>query len=147
MPDSKVRHSLVKLLVATIVLVLLTVICFGDIDPGLRGTIATFVAVVAFPVSLLLGIDASRVIKREMPGHRSISLLGKALALPQAIMGTVLVGFAVAYPVFGIRELVSDISNDVMPALPVVRICIAALSFTVGVHYVREGLGLKKRNK
>ncbi len=147
MSASKVRQSLVKLLVAIIVLVLLTLICFGDIDPGLRGTIATFVVVVVFPVSLLLGIDASRVIKREMPGQRSLRLLGKALALPQAIMGTVLVGFAVVYPLFGIRELVSDISNGVMPALPVVRICIAAFSFIVGLHYVREGLGLTKRNK
>jgi hypothetical protein len=145
MPAS-VRKALIKLLIATIVLAMLVLLCFADINGGLKGVLIVFIIILAFPITLLIGIDASRAIKRDLPSHKSLRLLGRFLAFPQAIMGTVLIGFAVVYPLFGVRELADDVSKGSTPVLPLVRLVIAALSFCVGLHYVREGLGLRKRS-
>jgi hypothetical protein len=140
-----VRKALTKLLIATIVLAMLVLLCFADINGGLKGVLIVFIIILAFPITLLIGIDASRAIRRDLPSHKSLRLLGRFLAFPQAIMGTVLIGFAVAYPLFGVRELADDVSKGSIPVLPLVRLIIAALSFCVGLHYVREGLGMRKQ--
>jgi hypothetical protein len=140
-----VRNALIKLLIATIALAMLVLSCFADINGGLQAVLIIFIVILAFPITLLIGIDASRAIRQELPSHKSLRLLGRVLAFPQAIMGTVLIGFAVVYPLFGLRELADDVSRGSAPVLPLVRLIIAALSFFVGLHYVREGLGIRKR--
>jgi hypothetical protein len=142
-----VRRALIKLLVATAVLAGLSLLCFADINGGLKGVLAVAIVILAFPITLLLGIDASRVIKREVPNHKSLRLMGRFLAFPQAVMGIILVGFAVAYPLFGLREAMDLISIGRFPAFPLAFTLIAALSFGVGLHYIREGLGFKKGDK
>jgi hypothetical protein len=145
MHDPNVRIALVKLLVASMILAGLVISCFFDSAGGLKGLVIFFIIVLAFPVTLLIGIDASRTIKREMPAHKSLRMLGRLLAFPQAILGTVLVGFSLVYPVLGVRELVHDVSNGKTPILALAGLFVAALSFGLGLHYVREGLGISMR--
>lgn len=141
-----VRKALIKLFVATILLAMLVLLCFADINGGLKGVLIVFIIILAFPVTLLIAIDASRAIKRDLPSHKSLRVVGRLLAFPQAIMGTVLIGFSVVYPLFGVRELVDDVSMGSAPVSPLVRLVIAALGFSVGLHYIREGLGIRKRS-
>jgi len=144
MPVS-VRKAVIKLLIATLVLATLILLCFADINEGLKGVLIVFIIILAFPITLLIGIDASRTIRRDLPSHKSLRLLGRFLAFPQAIMGIVLIGFAVVYPLFGVRELADDLARGTSPVMPLARLVIAILGFCVGLHYVREGLGMRRR--
>lgn len=141
-----IRRALTKLLISTAFLVALASACFMDINGGLKGVLIVVIVILAFPITLLIGIDASRVIKREVPSHKSLRLLGSVLTLPQAIMGTVLVSFGAVYPVFGVNQLIHDVRDGRSSLITLVRILVAGLAFLAGIHYVREGLGLKKRN-
>lgn len=144
MRSSPVKRALSKLLIAVIVLTSLVVSCFVNRLGDLRGLIISFVVVLALPITVLIGIDASRVIKRETPSHKRISLLGRILAFPQAVMGAILLGFSVAYPVFGIHELLHGPWNGRLPWLPIGGLFFAALGFSLGLYYIREGLEIKK---
>lgn len=146
MARSTIQSSLIRLLLGTIVLVLLISACFTHIDQDLRAPIIVLVVVVAFPVTLLLGVDASRVIKREMPNHKKLRVLGRVLALPQAVLGTVLVAFSLIYPIFGIRQILNSAQRG-GSILPAFGIAIAAFGFGLGVHYIREGLDIKHRGE
>lgn len=145
MRPSPVRKALAKLLIATIVLSSLIVSCFVNSIGDLRGFIIFLVVVPVFPVTVLIGIDASRVIRRETPFHKQVSLLGRMLAFPQTVMGTILLGFSVVYPVFGIHELLYGPKDGRLPWLPVGGIGFAAISFSLGLYYIREGLGMRKK--
>jgi hypothetical protein len=68
-----VRKALIKLLVATSILAALILSCFIDSVGDARGLIVFFIVVLGFPITLLTGIDASRVIKREAPKHKSLA--------------------------------------------------------------------------
>jgi hypothetical protein len=138
---------LIKLLIATIVLVGLVFFWLTDTSGGLQGFAAVAIVILAFPITLLIAIDAARVIRREEPGHRSLRVLGNFLAFPQAILGTILIGFGAAYPVFGVRDLIHDLNAGSAPIFPIVRLIVAALMFVVGLRYFREGLGLKGRGR
>jgi len=145
MRSSPVRKALLKLLIATIVLAALVVSCFVNRVGDLRGLIGFVIVVLAFPITLLIGIDASRVIKKDSPSHKQIQLLGRILAFPQAVLGVVLLGFSVVYPVFGIHELLYGPRNGRLHWLPIGGIGFAAISFSLGFYYVREGLGMNRK--
>jgi hypothetical protein len=147
MQQREVRTALTKLLVSSIVLFGLVILCFADIDRAIRGFLIVFIAILAFPITLLYAIDASKVIRRAAPDHKSLTIFGRILAFPQAIMGIVLIAFSVVYPIFGVHELIVDISNGHAAALPIVRLVIAVLSFLLGLRYVREGLGIEKKGQ
>jgi len=132
---------MVKLLVSVAILAALLMTCFLDIDTNLRGVIIGLIGVLAFPITLLLGIDASRTIKRVKPAQATARIAGVVLGFPLAIMGTILLGFSIVYPIFGVRELWKALSGGGEPILPLIRLFIAAMSFVVGLHYVREGFG------
>lgn len=140
-----VTKALIKLLLSVCVLAALVFSCFSDINGGLKGVLAVFTVVLAFPITLLIGLDASRAIKREAHAGTSVRVLGRLLAFPQAIMGVVLIGFSVTYPVFAIHELVGGSADKAPLFVPAAGLGIAALGFVVGMHYVREGLGIKER--
>lgn len=142
---SPVRKALSKLLVATIFLTALIGSCFVNRIGDLRGLIIFLIVVFVFPITVLIGIDASRVIKKETPSHKRIGLLGRVLAFPQAVMGTILLGFSVVYPVFGIHELLYGPNDGRLPWLPIGGIGFAAISFSLGLYYIREGLEMKKK--
>jgi hypothetical protein len=142
--DRKIRKALIKLLVSTIVLAALLSLCLTDINGGLKGVLIVFIIILAFPVTLLIGIDASRVIQRERSTRKSLTILARLLGFPEAIMGTVLIGFSVAYPLFGVRELLEDLANGMPPWLPAGRLALAALGFVAGLRYMRRGLALEK---
>jgi hypothetical protein len=141
--NTSARNALIKLLVATMVLAALLLTIFADVDGGLQAVFIIVTVVLAAPIALLIGIDASRTIRRENPAHKSLRSLGRFLAFPQAIFGTVLVGFSVAYPIFGVRELINDMEAHESSLIPLARLLFAAFAFVVGLHYLREGLGLR----
>jgi hypothetical protein len=141
---SRVHKSLIKLLAAAVVLATLVALCFVESIGDLRGLIVFFMVVLGFPITLLLGVDASRTIKREIPSHRSLSILGRLLAFPQAVLGTILLGFSLVYPVFEVPAVIHDLSGGRVPVLGLSGLAMAAVGFAVGMHYIREGLGLEK---
>jgi hypothetical protein len=140
MQNSRISKSLVKFGCASAVLAALMFACLLDSIGDLRGVIVFVIIVLIFPITLLLGIDASKVIKREAPLGKSMRRLGWLLGFPQAVMGTILIAFGLVYPLFGIRELIDELSIGRMPILPIVRIGSAFLAFVLGQHYLREGL-------
>ena len=119
----------------------LILICLLDSLGDLRGLIIFVIVVLVFPITLLLGIDASKAIKLEAPADKGMRTIGWLLGFPQAIMGTILIAFGVVYPFFGIHELMDDLSMKRVPILPIVRIGTAFLFFVLGQRYLREGLG------
>jgi hypothetical protein len=140
MRDSRIRNSLIKFGCASAVLAALMFARLFDSVGDLRGLIVFVVIVLIFPVTLLLGIDASKVIKREAPSGNTMRRVGWLLGFPQAIMGTILIAFGVVYPLFGIHELMAELSTKRVPILPIVRVGSAFLAFVLGQHYLREGL-------
>lgn len=144
MSSSSVRKALSKLLMATIALAALIALCFVNRIGDLRGLIIFLIVLLAFPITVLIGIDTSRVIKKETPSHKRIALLGRILALPQAVMGAILLGFSVVYPVFGIHQLLYGPKNGRLLWLPIGGIVFAAISFSLGLYYIREGLETRK---
>jgi hypothetical protein len=144
MGSPKVRKALVKLLVATTILAALIISCFVESVGDARGLIVFFIVVLGLPITLLIGIDTSRVIKREAPAHKSLAVLGRVLAFPQAVFGTILVGFSIAYPVFEVPEIIRDLSDGRVPAIRLFTLIAAMFSLGVGVHYIREGFGSEK---
>jgi hypothetical protein len=142
-----IRKVLIKLLVASGAFIGLILGIFSDVDRGLVGIMGGILVVVVLPVTVLLMIDAARIIKTENPAHRSIRLLGAILGIPQAIMGTVLVAFGLIYPFFGIRDFVADIGAGRSGIIPFVATVTAIALLVVGYYYLREGLGLGLRNR
>lgn len=145
MRSPAVTKALMKLLLATVALLSLSLLCFGDFDQGLRATVGTFVVVVVFPATILLSIDASRTIRREAPSHRPAQMLGLALGFPQAVLGVALLAFGVVYPWFGIREIMRLHAPGAVPIIPMVGIAFALIALPLGYHYVREGVGIDRK--
>jgi hypothetical protein len=137
---SPIRNSIMKFGSASAVLTALILVCLFDNLGDLRGLIIFVIIVLVFPITLLLGIDASKAIKREAPADKGLRTIGWLLGFPQAIMGTILIAFGLVYPFFGIHELMDDLSMKRVPILPIVRIATAFLMFVLGQHYLREGL-------
>jgi len=87
--DSKVRKALIKLLVASVILGGLVISCFVDSVGDLKGLILLHRRLVFHH---LIGVDASRVIKREMPSHKSCAVLDGSWRFPRPSWETVLIG-------------------------------------------------------
>jgi hypothetical protein len=140
------RRALLKLLVAFMIFIGLLLGIFSKGDRGLVGIMGGLLVVVVLPVTVLLSIDASRIIKRETSESRSLRGFGVLLGIPQAIMGIVLVAFGLVYPFFGIRALLADSATGLPGFIDLVLTLTAFALLFVGYHYVREGLGLKGRD-
>lgn len=140
-----IKKSLIKLLVATIVLVWLVSECFYQSDPGLVGVIAVGTAILPLPIVILLSIDASRVIKREISINKATRVLGALLGIPQAVLGILLMAIGIAYPFIGIRNIVVDISSGRLAIFPFVSTIIALMMLIIGYYYLREGLSFSKK--
>jgi hypothetical protein len=144
-----VKRALIKLLLTTVLLVALILLCFAAIDSGLKAVIGAVIVIIVGPSVLLLGIDVSRAIKQESLAAQSVKVLGRVLGVPQALIGVMLVAWGAAYPaVFGIHDIIVNVSSGTNPTFPVIYTITAGLMFLAGLNYLREGLGLMGfRNK
>lgn len=143
--SADIKKSLIKLLIATIVLVYLVSECFYQNDPGLVGVIAVGTAILALPIVILLSIDASRAIKREMSINKATRAMGALLGIPQAILGILLMAIGIAYPFIGIRNIVIDISLGRPTIFPLISTISALMMLIIGYYYLREGLSFGKK--
>lgn len=145
-PDRAIRKALLKLLVWAALLIGLA-IAFFYVDRDFAGVIGGIGVLVALPATILSCVDASRVIRRENPTSKQVQFLGFALGLPQAVLGVMLLAYGVVYPVFGIRDIVSELHAGRSAIVPFVRTVTALFFLGVGYYYVREVLRLDKNKK
>ena len=145
MSSPGVTKALTKFFLATCVLAGLVFLCFTDINGGLKGVLIVLIVILAFPITLLIGVDASKAIKRATDTGKSTRLVGRLLALPQAIIGVVLIAFSVIYPIFAIHDLLARSAGKAPVFVPIAGLVVAALGFVVGIHYVRDGVGFGTR--
>lgn len=142
------KWTLIKLLIATTLLVSLVLLSFTHINGGLKAVSDVVLVVIVGPSVLLWGIDLSRAIKREAARSQSMRTIGRILAIPQLLFGVILVAWGVAYPaVFGIREIVSRLSQGAGVIHPVIYTILSGSMFVAGVWYLRDGLGLMRYQK
>jgi hypothetical protein len=141
-----VRNALLKLLGSLILFMSLLLGIFSSADRGMVGIMGGLLVVVVAPITILLSIDASRTIRQQSSGHRSLRLFGILLGIPQAVMGIVLIAFGLVYPFFGIRGIVEDVGSGRSGSLHLVTTVTALVLLFVGFHYLREGLGFKRKN-
>jgi hypothetical protein len=85
-----VRGALLKLLGSLIVLISLLLGIFSNVDRGLVGIMGGVLIVIVVPMTILFSVDASRAIRKQASGNKSLRLFGLILGIPQAVMGTVL---------------------------------------------------------
>jgi hypothetical protein len=140
-----IRKSLIKLLVATVVLVGLLSECFYQSDRGLVGVMAVGTAILALPIVILLSIDASRAIKREISIDKSTRVLGIFLGLPQAVLGILLMAIGIAYPFIGIRNILVNLYLGQPTIFPIISTISAIMMLIIGYYYLREGLSSGKK--
>jgi len=143
--SASIKKSLIKLLVATIVLVGLVSECFYQSDRGLVAVLAVGTAILALPIVILLSIDTSRAIKREISINKSMKILGAFLGIPQAVLGILLMAIGIAYPFIGIRNIVVDLSLGQPAIFPLISTIIAIMMFIIGCYYLREGLSFGRK--
>lgn len=122
-------------------------LCFVDIDGSLKAVLIICIAILALPITLLIAIDASRVIEREMAPRRSVNVLGRILAFPQAVIGVVLIGASIVCPVIELPKIIADMTKGHPDVFTIVNVAIAGLMFVIGVRYVKEGLGLGRAGR
>lgn len=144
--SAEIKKSLIKLLVATIVLVGLVSECFYQSDPSLVGVIAVVTGILALPIVILLSIDASRAIKREMSTNKATKALGVLLGIPQAVLGVLLMAIGIGYPFIGIRAIIADLSTGQPTIFPLISTITALMMFVLGYYYLREGFSFGKNN-
>lgn len=144
MMNHKIKMAIMKLVMALVILLGLTLTCIATTDRGMVALMLGLIVLVVFPSAVLLSIDASRVIRQEMPSHKPVKIIGIVLGIPQAIIGSVLIAFGLVYPFFGLRDFVDDVSSGVSPVIPLIRIITALAMLGIGYFYLREVLGLKK---
>lgn len=143
-PNATIRKALIKLLASAAVLIGLILACISRSNRDLVGIIGGIIVLLVLPATLLWGIDASRVIKREMPKNKSVRILGTLLGIPQAIMGTILIAFGLVGPFIGVRDFIAERAADQSGIMPSIMTLTAIAFLIVGYYYVREGLGLGK---
>jgi hypothetical protein len=136
------RWALLKLMVALMVFAALIPFCFWHTDLDLRGVVMGLIVLVVFPSTVLLGIDASRTIRREMPAHESVRILGVVLGIPQGILGAILVSIAVFLPFVGMYDLAIHHLYGTKSGLPALYLFASVVSFIVGYHYLKDILWL-----
>lgn len=142
------KRTLIKLLIATTLLVSLILLSFTHIDGGIKAVSDVILVVIVGPSVLLWGIDLSRAIRREAVSSQSMRTIGRILAIPQLLFGVILVAWGAAYPaVFGIPEIVSRLSQGASAFHPAIYTILAGLMFSAGIWYLRDGLGLMRYQK
>jgi hypothetical protein len=134
---SDVKKSLWRLVGATLASAGLFAFFIFDRDSPFAGLAVGLAVVVLFPSTLLLSIDASRAIRREILTNNSVRVLGKILGIPQVIFGIILMGFGVAYPVYNLMNGLGP-----TPVMTVIYIVTALVMFSVGFYYIKDGLWL-----
>lgn len=139
--EPTVKSALIKMALAAIVLLGLSIICLRDIDGGLRATLIVFMAIVVLPSVILFGIDASRAIKREQPQHGPLRLLAATLIFPQAMFGIVLIATALVLPFVSIRAVAIEAAEGRFAAMRAYGLLLSPLFLVLGCHYLWEGLG------
>jgi hypothetical protein len=146
-----VKSALIKLLISAIFLAFLIALIVVNPHSASNGIWGGLIVVIVFPSTLLFGIDASRAIKRETPSHRPVQIFGKALGVPQGVLGLILVTFGVVFPIVGIRDFIETGSLGENPVFRLICIGTAILMFSIGYHYMKESLWLlgigRKPNK
>lgn len=137
-----VRSALLKLMVAVMIFAALIPFCFWRTNLDLRGLVGGLILLIIFPSTVLLGIDASRTIRREMPAHRSVRVAGVALGIPQGILGTILVSIGIVLPFVGMYDLAIHHLFGTNSRLPALYLFTSVVSFVVGYHYLKDSLWL-----
>jgi hypothetical protein len=142
MHTETIKSALIKLLAATLILAASIAAIIGNPGSSWNGILGGLIVIVIFPSTLLLGIDASRVIKRENPSHRPLRILGKTLGVPQGVFGVILMGFGVVFPIITVRDLIDGKSYGGSAVASFLYLCMAVTFLFVGYHYVKESLWL-----
>jgi hypothetical protein len=137
MTASDVRKSFWRLVGAAIASAGLFAFFVFDRDSPFAGLAIGLVIIVLFPSTLLLSIDASRAIRKEILTNNSVRVLGKILGIPQVIFGIILIGFGVGYPVYNLMN-----GFGPTPNITAIYIVYALVMFGVGFYYIRDGLWL-----
>jgi hypothetical protein len=137
-----VRMALTKLLMSLFVLVIFVAVCFSKIDHELAGVIASFTVIILLPVTLLWSVDASRIIRREMPHNKSARVIAAILGIPQAVFGISLTLIGVVFPFIEIHDVFIDIMLGRSFLLSAISIIPTLFMLGLGYFYVREGLGM-----
>jgi hypothetical protein len=143
--STSVRHAVFRLLAAVVALIGLMFACYYA-DKNFRGIVGGVIILLAFPAALILGINASRAISRELPDRKSVRIFGVVFGIPQAVLGAILAGFGCVYPFIGIRAFWSDLSAGQSGNVPFVTTIISIMMLGIGCYYLQQGLGLG-RNK
>lgn len=139
-PNHSIRIALVKLLVGFAISVVLLILFFS-VSRDFKGLVIV-VDFLAFLSTILLSIDASRVIKRELRSGERLKILGAALGLPQVVLGIAMLGIGLVYPFFGVYEIYNDLLSGESVVFPLFGTILAFLMLGLGYYYLREGLGL-----
>lgn len=135
------KASFIKMAIAGVALIVLVLICLGAIDPGLRATLLTFVAIVVFPSTLLFGVDAGKAIKRgEVPGGPT-NKFAAVLIFPQAIFGGILIGAGLIVPFVSVGTLAIEASSGRFAAMSAIQLVVSLVLPVVGIRLINEGLG------
>jgi hypothetical protein len=137
-----VRSALLKLMLAVMIFAALIPFCFWHMDLDLRGLAMGLIVLVVFPSTVLLGIDASRTIRREMPSHKPVRILGVVLGIPQGILGTISVSIGTVLPFVGMYDLAIHHLYGTKSGLPGLYLFSSVVTFVVGYHYLKESLWL-----
>jgi hypothetical protein len=114
-------------------------------DADIQRPLAVVIIILALPISLLLGVDAGKVVEQENPSQKFMRILGRLLQAPKIIIGVILIINSLVYPFFGVHELFYDISNNFTPIKHISFLIIALLGFGAGLTFIRDGLGLKEK--
>jgi hypothetical protein len=141
---SVVKKVLIKLSVAVCFLICLTMVCFANIDRSLVAVIAATTVIVVLPVTLMLSIDASRMIRNVMPQDRKAIILATVLAIPQVVLGVALLLVGLVFPFILVSDVITDIRGGQPIFLHAISILTAFFMLIVGYFYILEGLGLRK---
>jgi hypothetical protein len=135
------KASFIKMAIAGVALIMLVLICVREIDPGLRATLLTFVAIVVFPSTLLFGVDAGKAIKRsEVPGGPS-NKFAAVLIFPQAIFGGILIGAGLVVPFVSVGTLAIEASSGRFAEMSAIQLVVSLMLPVVGIKLINEGLG------
>lgn len=134
--------ALAKLLLGLAISVILLILFFS-VSRYFKGLVlvADFLALLS---TILLSIDASRVIRRERRSGEPLKFLGAALGIPQVALGTAMLGIGFVCPFIGAYEIYKNFLIGKFVVLPFVGIIIAFLMLGLGYYYLREGLYLMR---
>jgi ABC-type microcin C transport system permease subunit YejE len=80
--------------------------------------------------------------RREVPSHKSVRILGVVLGIPQGILGAILVSIGAVLPFVGMYDLAIHHLFGTKSGLPALYMFASVVTFVVGYHYLKESLWL-----